>query len=101
MNRDGLDGVRQELLAESALSLGLAAERMLAAIAELRAWDAAGRGPGPERAALVDAAGERTWGYVIQREVLGFLDTSAALDVHAVPAEVRERMGVFRRQRSG
>ena len=95
MARDGLDGVRQELLAESAHSLGLAAERMLAALAELRAWDDAGRGRGPEREALVATAGERTWRYVIQREALGFGDNARVLEGYDVPAEVRARMGVI------
>ena len=47
--------------------------------------------------AVVDDAAAATHAYVIQRELLGFPDTETALNLYAVPGEVRARLGAGRR----
>lgn len=83
-------GLEAELMAEAAQSLGVAGKRLERALAALAAC-------GADRAALrrelLESASSAAYAYVVQREALGFRDTAAALDVYAVPTEVRVRMG--------
>jgi hypothetical protein len=90
------DPLTAEMVGESALSLGRAGARLQRALDALAAHDVVAGDPAA-RAGLVDDAGEAAWGYVVLRGALGWHDDRAALDVYAVPAEVRARMGVIRR----
>lgn len=93
MNRNpesAFAALEAELLAESAASLGRAGTKLERAIAALAA--------GPREACalrteLLDAAGSAAYAFVVQREALGMRDSREALDVYAVPEEVRMRMG--------
>jgi hypothetical protein len=87
--RSELSPVETELLGESAHTLGLTAKRMQEALAALARL----RHPSPERVRAVDRAAQAAHAYVIQRELLGFRDTEAALDMYQVPGEVRARLG--------
>jgi hypothetical protein len=89
-----LSGLEYELMAEAAQSLGIAGRRMEDALAALAACPATARVSA--RQALVDAAADAAFGYVVQRESMGFRDTDAALDLYAVPHEVRARLGARR-----
>jgi hypothetical protein len=92
---DAPDPLAYELQQEKAAALGRMGRRLHSAMEALRAFDAS-RDPAAdpaERAALVDAAGEALWYYVIQREVCGFRDSEAMMRQLGIPAEVRLRMG--------
>ena len=91
----GLAALQAELMGESAQTLGLAAKRMEEALATLAACPADAR-PSARRA-LLDAAAEATFAFVVVRESLGWRDTAQVLDVYGVPFEVRARLGARRR----
>ena len=91
-----VDALTYELLQESAATLARLGKRLEGALQALAAHDAEG-GDAAERDALVGAAGEALWYYVIQREVMGLTETESVLRHLAVPREVRLRMGLNRR----
>jgi hypothetical protein len=47
------------------------------------------------RAALVASAAQALWQFVVQREACGLRDSGTMMRMYGVPAEVRDRMGVF------
>ncbi|HEX2208198.1 MAG TPA: DUF6665 family protein [Longimicrobium sp.] len=96
---DGMDALEYEVLQETAAVLARLGRRLQAALDALAAFDAAPpAGAGAEdRDALVGAAGEALWYYVIQREVMRIPATDAMLRELGVPREVRLRMGLSRR----
>ena len=83
-------GLEAELMAEAAHSLGLAGRRLERSLAALAACP-------PDRPrlrpVLLEAAAQAAYAYLVQRECLGWRDGDEALDVYAVPGEVRARMG--------
>ena len=80
---------RHELLAEQAASLGQAGRKVEAALATLRDH------PGGEgRAAVLKAAADAVWGFLVQREVLGLRDRNAVIAHYSIPREVMNRLGV-------
>jgi hypothetical protein len=97
-----------EIIQEQASALGRLGRGLEAALAELRAFDAAHPHPEPaseaERAArraLVAAAGEALWMFVVQREACGLRDARGLMRDYKVPAEVQERMGIFPAREGG
>jgi hypothetical protein len=96
-----------EILQEQASVLGRMGRGLEAALAELRAFDdahqrvdaASRREVSPEvwrtRRALVEAAGQALWMFVVQRESCGLRDSRNVMRGYRVPAEVQERMGIF------
>jgi vacuolar-type H+-ATPase subunit D/Vma8 len=93
-----VEALNHELLQESAETLGRLGRRMERALEALAAFDAAGGTDAAERDALVAAAGEAVWYYVVQREVMGLRDPEMLLRELGVPREVRLRMGVAPRR---
>lgn len=98
-----VDALSYELLQESAATLARLGKRLEGALQALAAHDNA-RGDGAptgedaaDRDALVGAAGEALWYYVVQREVMGLTETESVIRQLAVPREVRLRMGLNRR----
>jgi hypothetical protein len=94
-----LDVLQYEIMQEKAAVLSRLGRKLQAALDELAAFDAdasvrAGAG---ERDALVGAAGEALWYFVVQREVLGIPDAEGMMRQLGVPREVRLRMGLNRR----
>lgn len=89
-----MDALEYEVLQEKAFTLGRLGRRLEASLAALRAFDAAGTGDAAERDALVAAAGESAWYYMVQRELNGFRDNDRVLRELGVPREVQARMGV-------
>jgi hypothetical protein len=92
-----VEALNYELLQESAgtlARLGLRLERSLQALAAHDAAAGQGGGNAGERDALVAAAGESLWYYVVQREVMGLRDNESVMRDLGVPREVRLRMGL-------
>jgi hypothetical protein len=94
-----IDALQYEIAQEKAGVLARLGRKVQAALQALAAFDAAApSGADPaERDALVGAAGEALWYFVVQREVLGMNDSDAVMRELRVPREVRLRMGLNRR----
>jgi hypothetical protein len=93
-----VDVLQYEILQEKAATLARLGRKLQAALDALQAFDAAAQ-PGSragERDALVGAAGEALWYFVVQREVLGIPDTEGMMRQLGVPRDVRLRMGFNR-----
>jgi hypothetical protein len=92
-----------EIAREKAAALGRLGRRLEAALAALAAFDAqdddeARASPAMRRErrdALVAAAGEVLWSFIVQREACGLRDSARAMRDYGVPADVRLRMGIF------
>ncbi len=86
-----------EIAQEAASALGRHGRALEAALKQLAEFDAADPGPGtPDRtarAALVDAAAQALWHFIIQREACGLRDGGMVVRMYRVPAEVQHRMG--------
>jgi len=77
-----------ELMQEQAYSLGKAGKKVETALAALSAH------PGGEgRAALVKAAADAVWGFLVQREVMGLRDRAQVISQYGIPREVLARIG--------
>jgi hypothetical protein len=89
-----LDVLEYELVQEQASALGRMGRALEAALAKLRAFDAAhSRSDAPEsdreaRRALVIAAGKALWMFVVQREACGLRDSRTVMRDYDVPGEV-------------
>ena len=96
---DGMDVLQYEMLQESAAALARVGRKLQDTLDALAAFDAAApaRVDAEARDALVRAAGEALWYYVVQREVMRIPATDAMLRELGVPREVRLRMGLNRR----
>ena len=84
-----VDVLEHEVLQEKASTLGRLTRSFEEALAAL--------GAAPEDEALLDAAGEALWYFVIQRELCGLRNTETVLREYRVPPAVRLRMGAARR----
>jgi len=92
-----------ELAQETASALGRQGRALEAALKALAAFDARPPEGPPDptaRAALVADAALALWQFVVQREACGLRDSGAMMRMYRVPAEVRDRMGVFPPSRS-
>lgn len=92
-DKSALDAIESVVVAEKAASLGLAGQRLTRALAALR--DAA---PGADREALLDAAADRAFAYLVQRELCGLRDRAQAIADYAIPRDVMVRLGAGRRR---
>lgn len=81
-----------ELLAEKAAALGRGGRDVETALKRLRDFDAEGRGPTP-RAALLKAAADAVWGFLIHRELCGLRDRDEVIRQYGIPREVLCRLG--------
>jgi hypothetical protein len=84
-----------EIAQEKASTLGRLGRGLEAALAALRAHDAAGEGSREARRTLVAEAGYALWLFVVQREALGLRDTRQLMRDYRVPPEVQGRMGLL------
>jgi hypothetical protein len=80
--------LRYELLEEQAQSLGRAGRKVEAALAALR--DHPG---GDDRAAVLKAATDAVWSFLVQREVMGLRDRAVVVAQYGIPREVMARLG--------
>jgi hypothetical protein len=108
-----VDILGYEIVQEQASALGRMGRGLEAALVKLHAFDAAH--PVPEgashsemraaeraaRQALVSAAGQALWMFVVQREACGLRDSRNVMRDYKVPAEVQERMGIFPARKGG
>jgi hypothetical protein len=92
----GVDPLAYEIMQEKAAVLARMGRGVQQALERLQAFDAAAGGDPAERDALVGAAGEALWYFVVQREVLGLRDSEAVMRELRVSREVRLRMGLNR-----
>jgi hypothetical protein len=98
LSEKNLASVQAEIAREKAASLGRVATKLEEAIAALEAFDA---DPAPDpavRPALVAAAAQALWYYVVQREACGMRDVGIVLREFRVPREVYVRMGMAPRR---
>jgi Family of unknown function (DUF6665) len=95
-----------EIVQEQAAALGRLGRALEAALAALSNYDRAhvARGAKPAaltssgtsvRAELVQDASDALWCFIVQREACGLRDSRLVMREYGVPAEVRNRMGVF------
>jgi hypothetical protein len=95
-----------EVAQEQAAALDRLGRALEAALAALSRHDCAVAGrdsdatsrPSPATASrqrLVDEASEALWCFIVQREACGLRDQRLVFREYGVPAEVRNRMGVF------
>ncbi len=98
------DVLEYEIVQEQAAALGRLGRALEAALNALAAYDAAEGSPvnnaawpsrNEARTELVEAAGYALWCFIVQREACGLRDQGTVIREYRVPAEVRNRMGVF------
>jgi hypothetical protein len=91
--RTGVATLEAEMAAEQASALGRTGLDLETALERLRAFDGAGAGDRAERAALVQAAADAAFSYIVQRETIGVYDHRLAIRDYAIPSEVLNRVG--------
>lgn len=84
--------IQADLYGEVAISLGQQSMRLRAALDALRKHDAVVVDP-VKRVELLEVAAERLWGLVVQRELLGLIDSEYIRTAYAVPRDVWLKMG--------
>lgn len=91
-----------EIAQEKAAALGRLGRGLEKALAELAAFDAGSvamemteNERKRARAALVDAAAQALWLFLVQRDACGLRDARAVMRDYRVPAEVQARAGAF------
>jgi hypothetical protein len=91
----GVNVLDYELAQLKAQTLGDLGRKVEQALERLRSFEAEGHGPdGDERrAALRDAAADRVWSLMIQRELCGLRHWDAVVKAYGIPREVLNRMG--------
>jgi hypothetical protein len=94
-----------EIAQERASALGRLGRGLEAALAELRAFDAAHPQASLDeqtaRQSLVSAAGHALWMFAVQREACGLRETRSLMRDYKVPVDVQERMGIFPARKGG
>lgn len=91
----GVNVLEYELAQLKAQALGDLGRQVEEALARLRAHETGGHGPEGEQrlAALRDAAADRVWSLMIQRELCGLRYWDAVVKAYGIPREVLNRMG--------
>ena len=95
-----------EIVEEQAAALARLGRALEAALRNLSAHDASDGGSRPAlashppswpavRAQLVEEASYALWCFIVQREACGLRDQGVIVREYRVPAEVRDRVGVF------
>jgi hypothetical protein len=93
-----------EIVQEQAAALGRRGRALEAALTRLEAFDAIEGSSADEasrssrkaaRSELLKAAGYALWCFIVQREACGLRDQGTVIREYRVPAEVRNRMGLF------
>jgi hypothetical protein len=95
-----------EIAQEQAAALGRLGRALEAALSALSRHDRADAAQGDtasrrsasadlSRERLVQEASDALWCFVVQREACGLIDQRPLIRAYGIPAEVRNRMGVF------
>ena len=87
-----LTAIESAVVAEKAASLGVAGQRLQRALDALNAT-----GAEADRESLLDAAAERAWAFLVQRELCGMHDRDRAIADYRIPKAVLARMGAAKR----
>jgi hypothetical protein len=95
LRKTPISALDYELAQEKASALGRLGRALERALEALAAFDAQADRDPQRRSALVAAAGAALWHFVVQREACGLRDSRTVMRDYGVPAEVRDRMGVF------
>lgn len=90
-----LELLKTELAGESASSLGHHGRQVEAAMAAIRAFDAAESGTPDERLALLRKAARAVWAYFVQREMCGMRDHRWVIKDYGITGEVLVRLGAM------
>src|SRR6188768_2793943 len=97
MSTKGTEAIDHEIAQEKAESLGLAGQRLEAALRELRDYDASTTSQpdatGAARNRLVARAADRLLAVIIQRESHGLRDPDYVVKFYSVPREIVARLG--------
>jgi hypothetical protein len=88
-----------EIAQEQAAALGRAGRTLETALAHLFEHDRTAQADAQARAALVQAAADALWRFIIQRECCGLRDSRSVMRDYRVPKEVQNRMGAVVRPR--
>ena len=88
---DPLVEIELGIRGDTAASLGQAGRKLERAVNTLLAWDH--RATRQHRKALLFAAADALWAYVVQREAVGITDNDDLTQTYAVPAEVSRLIG--------
>lgn len=96
----GWNVLDHELRQQKAQTLGTLGGQVEGALAALRALEAEPDGSDRElrRSALLDAAADRVWAFMIQRELCGLQNWPAVVREYGIPREVLNRVGQVRRK---
>jgi hypothetical protein len=89
--------LQADLLADKAASLGHHGRLVEAAMAALKAFDAAPAADPAERLKLVRKAAREVWAFFVQRELCGFRNTNDVIKQYGIPGEVLVRLGAIER----
>jgi hypothetical protein len=81
-----------EIAQQRAQTLGDLGHQVEKAMEALRAHDAGGQDP-KARERLLDAAADRVWALMVQRELSGLRHWDAVVKAYGIPREVLNRMG--------
>jgi hypothetical protein len=92
-----------EIAQETASALGRHGRALEAALKDLAEFDADNPGDDASdrsaRAALIAAAAQAFWHFIVQREACGLRDAGMVVRMYGVPAEVQHQVGAFPRRR--
>ena len=91
----GRNVLEHELREQKAQALGTLRDQVEQALAALRTFEAEQDGPNRDarRQALMAAAADRVWAFMIQRELCGFRNWEAVVRDYGIPREVLNRVG--------
>jgi hypothetical protein len=82
-----------EIAQEQAAALGRMGRALERALAALSAFESTSPSGKAARSALVQAASDALWHFIVQREASGLRDARQVMRDYHVPAEVQARMG--------
>ena len=92
--KDAMTSIESAIVAEKAASLGHAGHLLQKALAALEA-----AGDGNDRELLIDAAADRAFAYLTQRELCGLRDSAQAVKDFKIPGFVMARVGAQKPKR--
>ena len=87
----GTDGIAQEIMAETAGSLGHQGRMVEKTVAALREF----KGADEDRQSLVRSAAKAVYAYFVQREACGMRNHRDVIQFYGIPGEVLVRLGAI------
>jgi hypothetical protein len=95
-----IDALDYEIAQEQASALGRLGRRVETTLKALADFDSTSdeARAGADRVALVEAASESLWQFLVQREACGLRDSARVMRDYQVPGEVQARLGAAPRR---